>query len=288
MAKHSFTGGLFAIAALGLSLPLAAQPQIMAHRGGALNWPENTMHAFMHAEAAGVHYLEMDLQLTADGQLLVTHDEIVNPRLCDGPLAGKAVRELTLAQTRTITCGGRARAIYPGSEVRAGLQMPTLEEVFQTFSSNRTIRYFVETKMPKAGTPGAAIDVGAYTQALERLIAQYGLEQRVVVQSFDWRTLEEMHALNPRVRTCPLAVPKQRRDYAQALKELNATCIVLNPDQTTAAEVAALQAEGVLVFSGVFDAPADWDAILDMKMDAVFTNDPQGLGRYLRLRDLRE
>ncbi len=273
--------GLLALAPLSAS---ATGPDVIAHRGGALTWPENSLYAFQQAARAGADYLELDLQMTADNVLLVTHDAEINPQFCSAPegqgLVPKAVRVLTAEQSRAFDCGSRSRSIYPDAEKRAA-GMPTLDEVFAALATNRDVRWFIETKMPKEGSPGAPIDTTLYAAKLDRLVRRYGLEDRVVLQSFDWRTLRAMRQLNPRIRTCPLAVPRHSHDYATTLRELGATCIVLSTRETTPAQVAALQREGVLVFSGVIDSQAEWEQALDYGYDALFSNDPVGLMEYL-------
>ncbi|MCL7715466.1 glycerophosphodiester phosphodiesterase family protein [Stenotrophomonas mori] len=270
---------------------LGAGPMIVAHRGGALAWPENSLHAFRMAEQAGVEFLEFDLQMTADNQLLVTHDADINPQFCTpeagSGLVAKPVRVLTLAQSRGFDCGARSRAIYPEAEKRPGTRMPALEEVFAAFSGNTRIRYFIETKLPGERAAGAPVDTTLYAAKLDQLIRRYGLEERVVLQSFDWRTLRAMRELNPAVRTCPLGVPRNSADYHATVRELQAGCIVLAAEETTPAQVARFQRDGVLVFSGVIDAPGDWETAVETGYDAIFTNDPVGAGDYLRARGLR-
>lgn len=276
-----------ALASLMALAPLAASaagPDVIAHRGGALTWPENTLYAFGQAARAGVDYLELDLQMTADNVLLVTHDADINPTFCSAPegsgLVPKAVRVLTLEQSRGFDCGSRSRAIYPDAEKRAA-GMHTLDEVFAAFAGDSRVRWFIETKVPKEGAPGAPIDTTLYAAKLDQLVRRYGLEDRVVLQSFDWRTIRAMRELNPRIRTCPLGVPRHSHDYAATLRELGAGCIVLSTRETTPDQVAAFQRDGVLVFSGVIDSEAEWQDALGHGYDALFSNDPVGLIEYL-------
>lgn len=271
-----------------LLAPVAAaadKPDVIAHRGGALLWPEATIYAFEQAAQAGVEYLEFDLQMTADNALLVTHDHNINPAFCTAPagmgLVAKPVRVLTLEQSRHFDCGSKSRDIYPDAEKRAA-GMPTLEEVFEAFKGNTQIRYFIETKLPRDGSPGKPIDTTLYAAKVDQLIRKYGLEDRVVLQSFDWRTLSAMRELNPQVRTCPLGVARNSYDYAATLRELQATCIVLELDETTPAQIRQFQQDGVLVFSGVIDNADDWRKALDHGYDAIFTNDPVGVIAFLR------
>lgn len=279
------TGAFLAAALVASATAAADQPDVIAHRGGALLWPESTMYAFEQAARAGVEYLEFDLQPTADNELLVTHDDNINPTFCTAPagmgLTPKPVRVLTLEQSRHFDCGSKSRNIYPNAEKRSA-GMPTLEEVFAAFKHNKQIKYFIETKLPKDGAPGKPIDTTLYAAKVDQLVRKYGLEDRVILQSFDWRTISAMHELNPRVRTCPLGVPRNSHDYAATLRELHATCIVLEAEETTSAQVKQLQQSGVLVFSGVIDKEEDWRKALELGYDAIFTNEPVGTISFLR------
>lgn len=272
------------LAAAATTASAVGAPDVIAHRGGALLWPENTIYAFEQAARAGVDYLEFDLQMTADNELLVTHDQDINRAFCSAPagsgLIPKPVRSLTLEQSRSFDCGSRSRSIYPDAEKRAA-SMPTLEEVFQVFRNNARIRYFIETKLPSPGSPGEPVDTTLYAAKLDQLIRKYGLEDRVVLQSFDWRTISAMHHLNPKVRTCPLGVPRNSHDYAATLRELHATCVVLETAATTPEQVKRFQGDGVLVFSGVIDNEEDWREAISYGYDAIFSNDPVGVIRFL-------
>lgn len=284
--------GWLVLAGLLLAAPAlavaAGTPDVIAHRGGALLWPENTLYAFRQAAGAGAEYLEFDLQMTVDNELLVTHDADINPSFCSTPdgsgMVPKPVRVLTLEQSRGFDCGTRSRAIYPDAEKRAA-GMPSLEEVFEAFRDDANIRYFIETKVPKPGAPGEPIDTTLYAAKLDQLVRRYGLEDRVILQSFDWGTIRAMHELNPQVRTCPLGVPRNSHDYAATVRELNAGCIVLGARETTPAQVAEFQENGVLVISGVIDSAEEWERALELGYDAIFTNDPVGTIEFLQSPD---
>src|SRR5690606_37615976 len=133
------------------------------------------------------------------------------------------------------------------------------------------------------GSPGAPVDTTLYAAKLDQLVRRYGLEERVVLQSFDWRTLRAMRELNPRIRTCPLGVPRHSHDYAATLRELGAGCIVLSTRETTPAQVAQLRRQGVMVFSGVIDSPQEWEQAMGYGYDALFSNDPVRLMEFLGL-----
>ncbi len=106
------------------------RPRFFAHRGGALEAPENTLEAFAAGLKAGADRLELDVHATSDGEVMVIHDETVD-RTTDGT---GLVRAKTLAEIRELDAGARFAA-DDGSEPFAGrgIRVPTLAEVFEAF-----------------------------------------------------------------------------------------------------------------------------------------------------------
>lgn len=164
----------------------AGRTLVIAHRGGAGLWPENTLHAFERAVALGVDVLETDVRATADGELVVFHDEGVE-RTTDG--AGR-VGSLTLAELKRLDAayrwspdGGRTFPLR-GS----GVTVPTLREVFAALPH---MRFNIE---PKQAVPAIAAP-------LCRLIREHGMTERVLVASFSATTLGEFRRECPEVAT---------------------------------------------------------------------------------------
>jgi glycerophosphoryl diester phosphodiesterase len=155
------------------------RPLVIAHRGGAGLWPENTMQAFTGAHDLRVDVLEMDVQATADNVLVVMHDATLERTTNrSGP-----VNRLTLAQLKKLdagfnfsTDGGRTFP-FRGRAVT----VPTLEEVFKAFP---TMRFNIE---PKQAQP-------SIIKPLCRMIRDHGLEKRVMVGSFSQHVLDEFRA----------------------------------------------------------------------------------------------
>ena len=113
----------------------APAPWVIAHQGGRGLWPENTLYAFDRAIELGVDVLDMDLRITADGELVVMHDASVE-RTTDG--SGR-VDSMTLAEIRKLDAGyGFADAgEFPHRD--RGLKVPTLDEVLSKFPESRFI-----------------------------------------------------------------------------------------------------------------------------------------------------
>ena len=133
---------------------------IEAHRGGRALRPENTLQSFANALSMGVDTLELDMGVTKDGVVVVSHERGLNPDLAraeDGryvPAPGTPFVKLTLAQVKTYDVG----QIRPGSEYAArfpeqvavpGTRIPTLAEVFALVqrSGDRHVRLNIETKI---------------------------------------------------------------------------------------------------------------------------------------------
>src|SRR5437773_11688275 len=86
--------------------------QVHGHRGARAMRPENTLPAFEYAIAAGVDVLELDLAVTKDNVLVVSHDPRMNPAFCTGPAGTRVIREMTLAELQRWDCGAKANAAF--------------------------------------------------------------------------------------------------------------------------------------------------------------------------------
>lgn len=271
----------------------AYRPLVAAHRGGAMHRPENTLVAFRHALAIGSDILELDMVMTADDQLIVHHDANINPDICK-PDAGSAVvaapvRSMTAGQVQQFDCGSGIRDIYdvPGYQQAPGERVPTVDAVLQEFSASGAL-FYAETKMP--GTvPGVAdVDPLVFAHEVDALVRKYGLEERFVLQSSDYRTLSAMRQINPQITTCLLGAHRwEHRDFLKELRRQDAGCILLRDAVVDAAGVQRLQANGIQVYSEVIDKPSQWQRYVDLGVDVIFTNHPQGAIEFLKQQGLR-
>jgi glycerophosphoryl diester phosphodiesterase len=203
------------LAERGYRLPkaYAAPFDVQAHRGGRATRPENTLPAFANALAnTAISTLELDTGVTADGHLVVLHDRTVNGSHCVDtapatpgdpafPYVGKVVRDLTLAQLRTLDCGSK---VTPGQVAVPGARIPTLGEVFSLVrrSGRDDVRLNIETKISPLVADTAPYRV--FTSKLVRAVQRAGFVRRTTIQSFDWRTIRYARTLDPRIETVAL------------------------------------------------------------------------------------
>ncbi|GAA0479296.1 hypothetical protein Ade02nite_39860 [Paractinoplanes deccanensis] len=197
-------------------MPVAAHhPQqqfdLQAHRGGLGLRVENTLASFGNALQLGVSTLELDVQITEDGQAVVTHDRRVTGTKCtdtapavandpEFPYVGKYVNTLTLAQVRTLDCGSKTLADKPGQLAVPGARMPLLREVFALVKRYRAdgVKLNVETKV-EAGAPTETAPREQFVQVTAAEVRRAGLLRQVTIQSFDWGALMRMRQVEPRL-----------------------------------------------------------------------------------------
>lgn len=184
---------------------------LQAHRGGLGLVVESTLAGFANALELGVSTLELDVQITEDGQAVVTHDRKINPRKCrdtapavpgdpEYPYVGKYINTLTLAQIRTMDCGSQTLAEFPGQRAAPGARMPLLSEVFDLVNSYKAhqVMLNVETKV-EAGAPQETAPREQFVQVTLAEIRKAKIMNQVTIQSFDWGSLMRMRELEPKL-----------------------------------------------------------------------------------------
>lgn len=179
------------------------RPLVLAHRGGADLAPENTLVAFQNAVDLGVDALELDVHTTADGTVVVIHDETVD-RTTDGT---GAVHALTLAELRELDAAYRF-TLDDGQTFPLrgqGIMVPTLEEVLTTFPDTRVN---IEIKQTEP-----AIEAG-----VKEIIDRTGAQDRVLVGSEYDDVLARFRALAPDIATSAAAGEARTFYLAQLLR----------------------------------------------------------------------
>jgi glycerophosphoryl diester phosphodiesterase len=181
----------------------AARPQLAAHRGGALLWPENSLLAFRSAAALGADYLELDVHATRDGELVVIHD----PTLDRTTTGSGPVRARALDEVRALRLKDRA------GMVTAEL-VPTLEEVVR-LAADGARQLLVEVKVDERGARYPAIE-----EKVLAVLDRHAMGERAVVMAFEEPTWRRVRELRPAIRAGALYSGRslQGRPLADALE----------------------------------------------------------------------
>lgn len=203
-------------------------PLIIAHRGGAGLWPENTLFAFRNAVAHGFAAAELDVQLTRDDQLVVFHDFRLKPELCREPggdwlaAPGPFIKDLTHAELRAFDIGwpmpgsGYARN-HPYLTPHEGERIPLLSEVLDIVKAKNDFQLFVEIKTNFRDPTQSAPPEAVAEAALATSKAANFLE-RAVFCGFDWKALTHVLKIAPK-QECwfTTVLPFEREEGVPAL-----------------------------------------------------------------------
>jgi glycerophosphoryl diester phosphodiesterase len=259
----------------------SAQVQVHGHRGARAMRPENTLPAFEYAIAQGVDALELDMAVTRDNVIVVSHDPILHPPVCSGPRDRAVIHELTLAEVKQWDCGAKQNPGFEKQQTVPGTRMPTLDEVFD-LAPKGTFLFNIETKSfpdhPELTPPPAE-----FVRLVLRIIRKHHLEQRVILQSFDFRTLHAMKEQAPEIALSAL-YEGSPKDFVAIGKESGAGTISPAFALVTPEQVQAAHAAGLKVLPWTANRPADWARLVDAGVDGIISDDPAALIAWLRGR----
>jgi glycerophosphoryl diester phosphodiesterase len=276
-----------AILFISMAIVESAAPKkilVHGHRGARSRMPENTIPAFQYAIQAGADYIELDLAVTKDNVLVVSHDPILHAPMCRGPREGAVIRELSFADTQHWDCGVLRHPLYPDQKPVPGTRMPSLDQVLG-LASEGSFGFNIETKL-SAKNPEYTPSPEEFARLVLEQIRKHGVEKRVIVQSFDFRTLRAMKRLAPDIRLAAL-IEKDERDFVTVAREAEAHIIAPHYSLVTREKTAAAQQAGIPVVPWTANRPDQWEKLAEAGVDAIISDDPGVLVEWLKARGLR-
>ena len=211
----------------------AGYVQVYAHRGARSFAPENTLPAYRSTLRIGADWVDMDIVLTKDGEVLISHDLVVNADLArdgTGHFIAKnreslkaltpgqraeydqkyAAKNLTLKDLQGFDVGrlnpeSAYARFFPDQFQVDGTRMPTLREVVRYVSKATRDRMGFQIEMKTDPShPEYSPDPKAFAQALYRVLKEEGIIGRAEIQAFDWRCLFELRQLDQNIKTAYL------------------------------------------------------------------------------------
>lgn len=258
--------------------------EVQGHRGARAAKPENTLPAFEYAIGLGVETLELDMQVTKDNVVVVSHDSVLHAPMCRGPQERGVIRQMTFTEVRAWDCGALQNPDFPKQETVPGTKMPSLDEVF-ALAPRGAFTFNIETKM--SDKPGESPEPEEFVQLVLAVIRKHQLEKRVILQSFDYRTLRAMRKLAPEIKLAALHAGAPRDLVALSKEAANAEIVspvfmLVGKDNVQKAHAA-----GLVVVPWTPNKPEQWAKMVEAQVDAIITDDPAGLIAYLKDRGLR-
>jgi glycerophosphoryl diester phosphodiesterase len=244
--------------------PGTDQPRkIMAisHRGEHLHHPENTIPAYQTAIDDGADFIEVDVQTTSDGKLVLMHDNTVNRTTA----AEGNIRDLTLDQIRALDPGAKYSPQFVGTRV------PTFDEVLDL--AHGKINVYVDTK-------------SADPQQLVDTIVAHGMQDHVVIYGNPF-FLYDVHKIRSDLKVMPEA---QSVDICKLLvKNMRPQVLAYSAGDFTPDIIACAKSIGADVYvdrMGSTDNPEGWQQAIDMGATGIQTDRPAELVEYLRAHGL--
>ena len=291
---------------------------LQAHRGGRGEWTEESLAAFGNSLKLGVTTLELDTHLSADGKIVVWHDDFIQPDKCidtapatagdiQFPYVGDRVADLALAQLKTLDCGFMQLPNYPGQQVITGNRMAELKDVYQLARAYKAdkVRFNVETKVEtgKSGGDGMV----ALTRAVVAEIQASGMKDRTTVQSFDWSSLNLTKEIDPSLVLVALSEGDAWTQAGQPGKSPDLGGIDIDDYNGSLAQAAAAQGYNAIspafrsvtpamiteahdrnlgVFPWTVNAQADMENMIGLGVDGIITDYPTRLRTLMAQRGL--
>ena len=296
-----------------LALAFAAAPaqsqtlDLQGHRGVRGLLPENTLPSFQRALELGVTTIETDIAITSDGVLVISHDPLLNPDLTRDAAGrfieqkGPAIHSMTWAQLQAYDVGrlkpgtDYARQ-FPDQKPVDGTRIARLSDLFDLVnkSGNSKIGFDCETKVDP-NERAATLPPGDFARRVIAEIRKHGMAERMMVQSFDWSTLQVVQREAPEIRTMYLSSPRTLQPAAdgkpspwlagfgpelhggsvpKAVKAAGGTIWAPNQTYLTPALLAEAHALGISVIPWTVNEPAMMAKLIDMGVDGIISDRP--------------
>ena len=292
--------------------------QVIGHRGAAGLAPENTLAGFRKALELGVDGIELDVLLTADGEIVVHHNFALNPEIAriDGKWIQKSpphvIGQISFQEIRAYdvgrikpssSYGGR----YPEQQPADGERIPTLREVISLLKerNDRKTGIFIEIKTSPE-EPEMTVHPEIVVDAVIRLLEEERFLSRARFLSFDWRGLVHVHKTAPAIPAIFLSVGSLNLDNIQhgrpgpspwmagididdyngsvpaAVSAAGGRLWAPHYMSLTLKQVEEAHSLGIKVFAWTPDSEGDMLRLMKMKVDAIVTNRPDILSSLLQ------
>lgn len=236
---------------LNLNTGLLSRTQITAHRGFSGIAPENTVYSFGSAVESGADYIELDVQLTKDNQLVVFHDKTID-RTTDGK--GK-LSDYTYDELLKFSVGE-----WYGKEEYNDAKIMLLSEVLELFSDD--ILFNIEIK--NSGNVVRTAEITAET------VQEYGIEDSCYITSFSYSALKKVKSINPDIKTGIIV-----NTAVSAFSQLQYTdAVSMNYLFVNHTAVTSVHQNGKKLFVWTVNRTEDIQKMVAMGVDNIITNRP--------------
>ncbi len=252
---------------ISLNVGLLTRTQVTAHRGASKKAPENTLAAFRNALDSGADYIELDVQLTKDGQLVVFHDEKLD-RTTDG--TGK-LTDFTYDELQQLSAG----SWFGKDEEFAEERIPLLSEVFELIGNDILLNIEIKNHGDVLLTAEKTVD----------MINEYDFENSCYVTSFSYAAVKRVKQLDPDIKTGLIANVATTTAFTQ-LKYIDA--LSMNHLLVNATVVNNAHQNGKRIFVWTVDNNSEIKNMMALGVDNIITNRPEKASEIVYSQNLGE
>lgn len=236
----------------------------VAHRGFSGVFPENTLLAFIEALKQGADLVELDVQYTADGQVVVCHDAQLD-RLCGDPVF---VRDLTLEQLKKADVGTWKNPQFVGQTI------PTLQEVFETLPQNTLINIEIKHEATRF------LNWDIEKKVLD-IISDFQRESTVIISAFNPMVVNRIRKLNPTLSTAYMITQTLNPLLIWLLGRIKTQYLHVDLRYLNPTVIQALKTRGIQVLAYTLNDDAAFDQAQSMGLKGLITDYPDRLSKYL-------
>lgn len=279
------------LGACGGPVEVPAAMDVQGHRGARGLYPENTLTGFTRALDMGVVTLEMDVVISADSQVVVSHDPVMSPSICshpDGrPVAEREHLRLFEMPYQTIgafDCGLRPHPDFPDQEHYSAAK-PLLSAVIRSaeahaVATGRPVPFYnVETKSRPAGDGVDHPAPDVFAQLLIKVLREEGVSDRSIIQSFDARTLEASRVRDWEGEVALLVSSGSDISWRTAVGDMTFVPDILSPHKALVDTRLVAQAHelGMKVIPWTVNSFIDLQRLTRLNVDGIITDFPDRL-----------
>lgn len=264
---------------------------VQGHRGARGHFPENSILSFQEAIRLGAHTLEMDVIISRDQQVVVSHEPWLNHEICTDT-AGQAIDpkaerpfnlyEMDYADIARCDCGSLGHPRFPEQQKQA-VTKPLLRDVFAATSFAYTrggepVRYNIEIKAEPQDYGKYHPDAATFARLVYEEVAKAGLQDRTTLQSFDLDILKVLHTTYPD-QTLALLVDEEE-DYVQKFADLGFYTDILSPWHKLADDnmYNFCKDKQLLLIPWTVNDSADIARLLELGVDGIISDYPERVG----------
>ncbi len=267
------------------------QIDIQGHRGCRGLLPENSLPAFEKAIDLGVHTLELDIAISKDNQVVVSHEPYMNPVICHTP-NGKEISDslgmsynlykMNYDEIKHFDCGSKFHPIYPNQE-NIKTYKPLLSEVFQLVKSKDSdVKFNIEIKSEPDYYDVYTPQPDVYVKLVLDEIEKYRMFNRVNLQSFDLAILEEIKKQSPKMRVALLV--DEDEGISTKLNQMSYKPEIISPYYKLifGQLVEEYQAQGFEIIPWTVNKKQDMEQMISWQVDGIITDYPNRLIEILK------